>query len=58
MIDLPQAVDVVGNPQGFDYLRRDCENICAWFTARGVRLADATDLADDLSRRATRQAFG
>ena len=24
LIDLPQAVDLVGNPQGFDYLRRDC----------------------------------
>jgi len=58
MIDLPQAVDVVGNPQGFDYLRRDCENICAWFNARGVVHADPLDLADDLSRRATRQAFG
>jgi RIO kinase 1 len=53
IIDLPQAVDVVGNPQGVQYLRRDCENICAWFAARGVIGADATDLADDLSRRAT-----
>ena len=35
LIDLPQAVDLVGNPQGFAFLRRDCENICAWF--RGAR---------------------
>ena len=31
LIDLPQAVDLVGNPQGFDFLRRDCRNVCAWF---------------------------
>jgi RIO kinase 1 len=47
LIDLPQAVDLVGNPQGFTFLRRDCENICGWFTARGVR-ADASILFDDL----------
>jgi RIO kinase 1 len=47
LIDLPQAVDLVGNPQGFAFLRRDCENICAWFMARGVN-ADATILFDDL----------
>ncbi len=47
LIDLPQAVDLVGNPQGFTFLRRDCENICTWFAGRGVR-ADATLLYDDL----------
>jgi RIO kinase 1 len=47
LIDLPQAVDFVGNPQGFTFLRRDCDNICTWFAARGVR-ADATLLYDDL----------
>jgi RIO kinase 1 len=47
LIDLPQAVDLVGNPQGFTFLRRDCDNICAWFVARGVR-ADATLLYEDL----------
>ncbi len=47
LIDLPQAVDLVGNPQGFTFLRRDCDNICSWFAARGVR-ADATLLYDDL----------
>ena len=47
LIDLPQAVDLVGNPQGFTFLRRDCDNICAWFQARGVD-ADATILYDDL----------
>jgi RIO kinase 1 len=47
LIDLPQAVDLVGNPQGFTFLRRDCDNICNWFTARGVN-ADAAILYDDL----------
>lgn len=47
LIDLPQAVDLVGNPQGFTFLRRDCVNICTWFTARGVN-ADPTILYDDL----------
>ena len=47
LIDLPQAVDLVGNPQGFTFLRRDCDNICSWFTARGVN-ADPSILYDDL----------
>lgn len=52
LIDVPQAVDIVGNPQGFTYLRRDCENICGWFTARGVPGVDAEDLFDELAHRA------
>ncbi|HZX54649.1 MAG TPA: RIO1 family regulatory kinase/ATPase [Ilumatobacteraceae bacterium] len=49
LIDVPQAVDLVGNPQGFGYLRRDCENICAWFDARGVD-AEPDALEADLLR--------
>ncbi|MEO8265464.1 MAG: RIO1 family regulatory kinase/ATPase [Ilumatobacteraceae bacterium] len=47
LIDLPQAVDLVGNPQGFEFLRRDCDNICNWFQARGVD-AVSSILYDDL----------
>src|SRR5207342_3859379 len=47
LIDLPQAVDLVGNPRGFTFLRRDCDNICTWFEARGVA-ADPSILFDDL----------
>lgn len=47
LIDLPQAVDLVGNPRGFDFLRRDCENICTWFRSRGAG-ADPAMLYDDL----------
>jgi RIO kinase 1 len=36
IIDLPQTVDVVGNPAGPDYLLRDCTNVCTWFRARGL----------------------
>ncbi|HEX3752518.1 MAG TPA: RIO1 family regulatory kinase/ATPase [Streptosporangiaceae bacterium] len=36
MIDLPQVVDVIANPQGAGYLDRDAANIAAWFTARGI----------------------
>ena len=53
LIDLPQAVDIVGNPQGFTYLRRDCDIICTWFASRGVLGVDADALYDDLLRRAT-----
>lgn len=48
MIDLPQAVDIVSNPQGLAFLQRDCENICRWFAARGQPDADAAALVYDL----------
>jgi len=38
IIDLPQAVDIVGNPAGMDFLMRDCHNICTWFDARGLEV--------------------
>ena len=36
MIDLPQVVDVIGNPQGPEFLARDVRRIGEWFTARGL----------------------
>jgi RIO kinase 1 len=47
MIDLPQVVDVIANPQGRVYLERDAANIGAWFTARG--LTGATPQPGDLA---------
>jgi RIO kinase 1 len=44
MIDVPQAIDLVGNPHAFHYLRRDCVNICTWFQHRGVAGTEADDL--------------
>ena len=50
VIDLPQVVDIVGNPAGPDYLMRDCHNVCSWFAARGLaeRIADEHALFADL----------
>jgi len=50
IIDLPQVVDLVGNPQGMDFLLRDCANVCAWFRSKGLdpRLADEQALFSDL----------
>ncbi|WP_158893137.1 serine protein kinase RIO [Amycolatopsis anabasis] len=36
LIDLPQVVDIVANPQGPDFLARDVRNIARWFAARGL----------------------
>ena len=47
LIDVPQAVDVVGNPQGVDFLARDCRNVATWFAARGLDV-DADELLADL----------
>jgi RIO kinase 1 len=38
IIDLPQMVDLVGNPQAMDFLLRDCANVCGWFRARGLEV--------------------
>ena len=39
VIDLPQVVDVVGNPQGPDFLARDVRGVGDWFAARGLPAA-------------------
>ncbi|MGN6204873.1 serine protein kinase RIO [Humibacter sp.] len=36
VIDLPQLVDVIGNPNGLDLLERDVRNVCTWFLRRGL----------------------
>ena len=36
MIDLPQAVEFTTNPDAFDLLHRDVENVGGWFARRGV----------------------
>ena len=45
VIDLPQAVDVVANPQGGTFLDRDCRVISEFFARRGVLAADGDLLA-------------
>ena len=51
VIDLPQMVDLVGNPQGMDFLMRDCANMCQWFRARGLAV-DEQELFADLMAHA------
>ena len=47
LIDLPQAVDIVSNPQGMDFLARDCRNVATWFAARGLDV-DGEELLGEL----------
>jgi RIO kinase 1 len=51
VIDLPQIVDLVGNPNGMDFLLRDCTNICGWFKARGLEV-DEQELFGELMAHA------
>jgi RIO kinase 1 len=50
LIDLPQVVDVVANPQGRDFLARDARVVSTWFLARGLSpgRADAARLTRSL----------
>ncbi len=45
MIDLPQVVDVIANPQGRSFLDRDAANVATWFAGRGLPAADPQALA-------------
>ena len=51
IIDLPQMVDLVGNPRGMDFLLRDCANMCAWFRSRGLDV-DEHELFGELMAQA------
>jgi RIO kinase 1 len=54
LIDLPQVVDVIANPQGAMYLERDAANVATWFTARG--LTGASPAPGDLPTLLRREA--
>jgi len=51
IIDLPQAVDIVGNLSGMDFLMRDCTNVCVWFRAKGLEV-DEHELYGELLAQA------
>ena len=51
VIDLPQAVDLVQSPHGFDFLHRDVANLGRWFGRHGVDV-DVDDVYADLLGRA------
>ncbi|GAB2467040.1 serine protein kinase RIO [Jatrophihabitans fulvus] len=48
MIDVPQIVDLVINPQGASYLERDVRNVCSWFSSRGLETPELDHLFGDL----------
>ena len=50
-IDWPQIVDIIGNPQGFDFLRRDVHNLSTWFTSKGYAV-DEEEVFGDLAAEA------
>jgi RIO kinase 1 len=52
MIDLPQVVDVIANPQGPAFLDRDAVNVANWFTARGLAAANPQALVELLRAEA------
>ncbi|RKN50629.1 RIO1 family regulatory kinase/ATPase [Micromonospora endolithica] len=45
LIDLPQVVDLVANPQGPEFLARDVRVVSSWFAARGLPAAVADPAA-------------
>ncbi|MFJ6154977.1 RIO1 family regulatory kinase/ATPase domain-containing protein [Micromonospora profundi] len=54
VIDLPQVVDVVANPQGPEFLARDVRVVSNWFLARGLTAeqVDVGALTGELLREA------
>jgi RIO kinase 1 len=48
VIDIPQAVDPIQQPEGLAILQRDVENLCKWFVSKGVRDADPVDVYREL----------
>jgi RIO kinase 1 len=52
MIDLPQVVDVIANPNGRDFLARDARNVATWFARAGHPSAAGDALADLLEKEA------
>ncbi len=45
MIDLPQVIDVIANPNGPAFLARDARNVATWFAKAGHPEADPDALA-------------
>jgi RIO kinase 1 len=52
IIDLPQIVDVIANPNGGSFLTRDARNVATWFANRGLSAADPEKLARLLQEEA------
>ncbi|GAA4528483.1 phosphotransferase [Brachybacterium paraconglomeratum] len=41
IIDVPQVIDLIANPNGTEFLRRDCVNVCTWLRASGASASAA-----------------
>lgn len=52
LIDLPQVIDVVANPQGREFLARDVAVVARWFAARGLPDVDPDGLTSLLLNEA------
>ena len=52
LIDLPQIVDIAANPNGAEFLERDCANVCEWFRRRGLATVELDLLFGDLMAEA------
>jgi RIO kinase 1 len=54
LIDLPQVVDVVVNPNGREFLSRDVHNVAKWFLTHGLpeRIGDPEKLLEMLAAAA------
>lgn len=48
IIDLPQIVDVVANPQGKRFMSRDVHNVASWFISHGLSGVDEIALTTEL----------
>lgn len=52
VIDLPQIVDLIANPQGGRFLERDVHNVVSWFVARGLSDLDEAAIVRELLEEA------
>lgn len=52
LIDLPQVVDVVVNPQGAEFLHRDVVNLVDWFVRRGLDELDPENVFVEMAMEA------
>ncbi len=49
VIDVPQVLDLVGNPNGVEFLHRDCRNMADWFVRKGLEVDADLLLAEVLA---------
>ena len=49
IIDVPQVLDLVSNPNGVDFLQRDCRTMAEWFVRKGLPVEADVLLAEVLA---------